>query len=99
MIKGSKAREIALRAQYNLYDEQLRTLFEHIEDAAEKGDLSFRFNSNNCERQGLNYVFWFDGARLDTDIWKKVSKVLLDMEYGVKYQIISYPDQEITIMW
>lgn len=99
MINGSKAREIANRANLNLYDEQLRVLFEYIEDSAKYGKFSFTFNNQICSKFGLFYDFWFEGARLHTDTWEKVKKVLTDLEYEVKYEIINYPDQQITISW
>lgn len=99
MINASKSREIATRANYNLYDEQLRNIFELIEEAAKCGEFSLTFRNDNCKNFGIDYTFWFEGARLHTDIWEKVKKVLTDMEYEVKYEIINYPDQKITIAW
>lgn len=99
MINGRKAREIATRANFKLYDEQLRTLFEYIEDNARNGKFYLTFRTDNCKNFGIDYSFWFEGARLHTDLWEKVKKVLIDLGYEVKYEIIPYGGQQITISW
>ena len=99
MIKGSKLREIANRYKFNLYDEQIRTIFELIQESAEEGNLSFSFNSMNLKDNGLSYDFWFESARLNTETWQKVNKLMVDNEYTISYVINNYPDQTITIFW
>jgi hypothetical protein len=99
MINATKAREITFRARHNLYDEQLRTLFECVEAAAEDGKLMFKFTDSDCQSNSLNYEFWFEGARFDTDYWKKVVKCFSDLGYGINYVIQSYPQQHIIVSW
>lgn len=99
MISAEKARIIAKRAQFNLYDSQLRLLFEEIENAAQQGYMSFTFYSWECSEVYFDKTFWFSGAKHNTDNWQKVNKTLSDLEYNVSYQILKFDDERITIAW
>lgn len=99
MISADKAREIALRAQYNMYDEQLRFLHEEIRDAAEKGETSFTISSSECPKTLFDYSFWFWGAKSNTESWLKTKKVLTDLGYTVVFNIITFDNEKIVISW
>ena len=99
MISADKARTIAKRAQFNLYDSQLRLLFEEIEKAAKEGYMKFSFHSWECSEVYFDTTFWFSGAKNDSDTWRKVNKTLADLGYTLNYTIIKFDDERITISW
>lgn len=99
MQSASKMREIAKRAQFNIYDSQLRLLFEEIYHAAKEGDMSYTIHSWNCSGLGFSPNFWFSSAKQNSDNWQKVNKVLSDLEYNVNYTIVNYNEEKITISW
>lgn len=99
MIQANKLREIAIRSQFNLYDEQLRILNEEMKDAAEKGDLSFTINSFECGKTSFDYSFWFEGAKLNTENWQKINKTLSELGYTISFNIISFDNMKITVFW
>lgn len=99
MISANKAREISIRAQYNLYDEQLRIVGEEICEAAERGETNFTIYSSECEKTSFDYSFWFWGAKSNSENWIKVNKVLSDLGYNVSFNIITFDNEKITISW
>lgn len=99
MISAEKAKIIAKRAQFNLYDSQLRLLFEEIENAAQQGYMSFSFYSWECTEFYFDKTFWFDGAKNNTDTWQKVNKSLSDLGYDVSYTIKKFDDERVTVAW
>lgn len=71
MISASKSREIAKRAQFNIYDSQLRLLFEEISLAAKAGNMSFTIHSWDCKNTFFEESFWFSGAKQNSNEWQK----------------------------
>lgn len=99
MIKASKAREIASRANFNLFDEQIRTIFECIEYESKEGNFSFSFTNNNCIYFGLDHGFWFTGAMMNDSNWEKTNTILKDNGYVVSYVVNTHNLYTISIFW
>lgn len=99
MLKAEKARQIAERSNYNLFDEQIRTLFECIEESAKEGNFSFSFTNENCKEFGLESSFWFTGAKLNDSAWIKANQILKDNGYVVSYFANTIDRFIISIFW
>lgn len=99
MIRAEKARQIAERSNHNLFDEQIRTLFECIEESAKEGNFSFSFTNTNCDNFGLDVSFWFTGAKLNDSSWIKGNQILRDQGYVVSYFANTIDRFMISIFW
>lgn len=97
MISADKSRDKARIARLNLYDQQLRMLFEDITEAASFGNMSFSIYSFNNDM--YDYDFWFTNAKQNTAIWEKLLNTLNDLGYGVSYKILKFDDERITVSW
>lgn len=97
MISAEKAREKARVARLNIYDEQLRMLFEDITEASSSGKMSFSIQS--FKLGVYDYEFWFQNAKQNTAIWEKLNKTLGDLGYTVSYTILKFDDERITVSW
>jgi len=98
-LKAEKARQIAERSQHNLFDDQIRTLFEYIEFSAKDGNFSFSFTNEDCKGFGLDKTFWFTGARINDPAWLKSNKILQDNGYVVSYVVNNLNLSTISIFW
>jgi hypothetical protein len=99
MLSADKIREITKRSRHNIYDEQLRILNEEILESAKRGNYSFTIWSENCEKQGFDYDFWFSGARTDSTEWQKVNLVMSELGYTVSYEVRKFDDIIISFYW
>lgn len=99
MKSADKMREIANRAKFNIYDSQLRLLFEEIYESAKAGNMSFTIHSWDCKNTFFDDSFWFSGAKQNSNEWQKVNKTLTDLGYNINYTIVKFDDERITISW
>ena len=99
MISAEKARDIANRSRFNLYDQQLRNLYKQIENAAKEGAYSFSITTKNYGDLGFDYDFFFGGAKRNDDYWQKITKALKDNGYTVSFAINGFDSETISVFW
>lgn len=98
MINSDRARELARRSIFNNIDEQLRYLFEDIEETASMGRYTFKIDSY-MTKGVYDHNLWIEGVRNNTNDWKKIKGIIEDKGFSIKYYYIRQNEDYIIISW
>lgn len=99
MINADKARVLTKRATNNIIDEQLRYLFEDIEETASEGKCFLKIDLDRIKQGIYDYKFWIEGSRNNSSNWEKVKSIIENQGFDVKYYCIGPNKEYIIISW
>lgn len=99
MISADRARELAKRANFNLIDEQLRYLFEDIEEAANDGKREFAIDNSKCSNDSYSSYLWHLGPKINSSDWQKVETIIKERGFEIKFYSIRPDNEYVTIRW